>query len=116
MWAKIKFWGLFVFAVTAAVLAPVAAGLWVRSGDAPAGMDVNARVDAIYKSADETVRMIDGHKEQTRERAVIVRERIRESVDSLDADSVVLSVDEFIQRWRSYSGHDPEGAAGVGGD
>lgn len=60
-------------------------GKWNRG----AGMTVDERVDAIYRSASQEEQKIEGHRTQTVQRAAAVREAVRNEVAELDADGLV---------------------------
>jgi hypothetical protein len=51
------------------------------------------------------------HNEKTVTEVRIIREKIGKNVAALTPDELVLSVDEFIGRWREYSGKPPASSA-----
>jgi archaellum component FlaC len=55
------------------------------------------------------------HNEKTITEVRIIRETIGKNVAALTPDELVLSVDEFIGRWREYADKSPASSSGMDG-
>jgi PAS domain-containing protein len=96
-------------------LGAAAAAIWHMSRPLPVSDGTPMAIEEGRSEVAEAVRDADAHNEKTVREVRVIRETMAQSVAALDPDGLVLSVDEFIGRWRGYSGESQAGAAGLGG-
>ncbi len=117
-----------VAAIAALILGAVVAYMVMRHNDTPdidkaheaveeATRSTDIVLDAYDRSFDLYLQRIEETTKTVTERAVIVRDQTSKTVRALTPDSLVLSIDEFGERWRELAKHRPvTGSAGMGGD
>jgi uncharacterized membrane-anchored protein YhcB (DUF1043 family) len=73
-----------------------------------------ATVEEARESIDTVSRDVEAHNIETIEEVRVIRETMAKSVYALDPDELVLSIDEFVGRWRESAVDKlPQGAAGL---
>jgi hypothetical protein len=97
-------------------LGVAAAGIYFMSRPLEVRDKTPVEIDEARHEISLASRDIITHNEKTVTEVRIIRETIAQNVAALAPDELVLSLDEFIGRWRGYSGKPPAGPAGLDGD
>jgi hypothetical protein len=99
----------------AAVILGVTAGLiYAMVNLSPAKNGTQSAIEEGREEIAAISRDLVTHNETTTKKVMIIRETVAQNVAALTPDELVISVDEFLRRWRKYSSEPPEGSAGLG--
>jgi hypothetical protein len=103
------------YMIVAAAVGAVCALLYVMSTPGSIVDKTPGEIEGAKDAVRDANLDVEQHNIKTVTEVKVIRETIKKDVAALTPDELVLSVDEFIGRWRGYSDKPPAGSAGLDG-